>query len=147
MKKLKLIPFLAVLFMLNVASTCSNDDSSSDSPSTSQITTNTTSGAWRVTFYQEDGSTQTSDFSGYNFSINSNGIITAVNGTTTKTGTWSTYTDSGYSKFDILFSDLDGPFESISEDWKVLSSTTSKLELKHISGGDGSIDYLTFEKN
>jgi hypothetical protein len=147
MKKLKLIPFLAVLFMLNVASMCSNDDSSNDSPSTSQITTNTTSGTWRVTFYQEDGSTQTSDFSGYNFSINSNGTITAVNGATTKSGTWSTYTDSGYSKFDILFSDLDGPFESISEDWKVLSSTTSKLELKHISGGDGSIDYLTLEKN
>ena len=48
---------------------------------------------------------------------------------------------------DISFTATSGHFESISEDWRVLSSTASKIELKHISGGDGSIDLLTFEKN
>lgn len=149
MKKLILIPALFCLFMLNVASTCSSDDNSSDdnSPPVGTIIDNTTSGTWSITLFQEDSSNQTSNFSGYSFSINSDGSIVAVNGSTTKTGTWSTYTDSGYSKFDILFPDTSGPFEEISEDWRVLSSTATRLELKHISGGDGSIDLLTFEKN
>lgn len=135
--------------MLNVASMCSSDDDSSDdnSPSTSNVNTNVTSGTWRVTLFQEDGTNQTSNFNGYDFSINSNGTMVAVNGSTTKNGNWSTYSDSGTTKFDIVFLDNNGPFEEISEDWRVLSSSASKLELKHVSGGDGSIDLLTFEKN
>jgi len=149
MKKLILIPALFCLFMLNVASMCSSDDDSSDdnSPSTSNVNTNVTSGTWRVTLFQEDGTNQTSNFNGYDFSINSNGTIVAVNGSTTKNGNWSTYSDSGTTKFDIVFLDNNGPFEEISEDWRVLASTTTKLELKHVSGGDGSVDLLTFEKN
>jgi len=149
MKKIIFIPALFCLFMLNVASMCSSDNGSSDdnSPPVGTIIDNTTSGTWRVTLFQEDSSNQTNNFSGYNFSINSDGTIVAINGSTTKTGTWSSYTDSGYSKFDILFPDTNGPFEEISEDWRVLSSTTTRLELKHVSGGNGSIDLLTFEKN
>lgn len=146
MKKLILIPVLLLLFMLNVASMCSSDDDT-NTPSTSTITSNVTSGTWRVTFFKEDNSDQTSHFTGYNFTINNNGTILATNGSVTKNGTWSTYTDSGNTKFEIVFSDIDGPFEEITEDWSVLTSTTTKLELKHISGGDGSIDFVTFEKN
>jgi hypothetical protein len=47
---------------------------------------------------------------------------------------------------DLTFGATDGPFESITDDWDVLSASSSKIELKHTSGGDGSIDYLTFEK-
>lgn len=149
MKKLILIPALFCLFMLNVASMCSSDDDNSDdnSPSTSTVTTNVTSGTWRVTYFKEDDVVQTNNFNGYNFSINSNGTMVAVNGSTTKNGTWSTYSDSGSTKFDITFPDANGPFEEITEDWRVLSSSATKLELKHVSGGDGSIDLLTFEKN
>jgi hypothetical protein len=149
MKKLILIPGLFCLFMLNVASMCSSDDDSLDdnSPPVATIINNTTTGTWRVILFNENGIIKTSNYSDYNFSINSDESIVAVNGSTTKTGTWSIYTDSGYSKFGILFPDINGPFEEISEDWRVLSSTTTKLELKHISGGDGSIDLLTFEKN
>jgi hypothetical protein len=128
---------------------CSSDDDSLDdnSPPVATIINNTTTGTWRVILFNENGIIKTSNYSDYNFSINSDESIVAVNGSTTKTGTWSIYTDSGYSKFGILFPDINGPFEEISEDWRVLSSTTTKLELKHISGGDGSIDLLTFEKN
>ena len=74
-------------------------------------------------------------------------MSSATNGVTTQSGDWSTYTDSGYTKLDMMFTALDGPFEEISEDWNVISRTATKIELKHISGGDGSIDYLTFEKD
>lgn len=147
MKKLFFIPALFLLFTLTVASTCSSDDSNSNDPSSTTVNNNATSGTWRVSLFMEDNVNNTSYFNGYNFTINTNGTITAVNGSTTKNGTWSTYSDSGYTKFDILFTDTNGPFEEISEDWRVLTSTSSKLELKHISGGDGSIDLLTFIKN
>lgn len=150
MKTLKLIPILAMLFMLNVASMCSSDDDNSTSDNSSsptQVQNNISSGTWRVTLYNENGSVQTSNFNGYNFSFNSDTSLSATNGSTTQTGDWSTYSDSGYTKMDISFTATSGHFESISEDWRVLSSTASKIELKHISGGDGSIDLLTFEKN
>lgn len=146
MKKLILIPALFCLFMLNVASMCSSNDAD-NSPSTSTVTGNVTSGTWRVTLFKEDNTDQTNHFNGYNFTINSNGILDATNGSVTKNGTWSTYSDSGSTKFEIAFPDTDGPFEEITEDWRVLSSSATKLELKHVSGGDGSIDYLTFQKN
>ena len=148
-KKLVLIPMLTVLFMLNVASMCSNDDDNSSS--SSQVITDTqnavVNGTWRVTLFSEDGSNQTSNFSNYNFTFSSNGTLTAVNGSTTMNGTWSTGTDDSTPKMFINFNVTNGPFEEISEDWRILSNTSSKIELKHVSGGDGSIDLLTFEKN
>lgn len=59
-------------------------------------------------------------------------------------GTWSTGTDDSTPKFIIAFSATNGPFEEISEDWRILSITSSKMELKHVSSGDGSIDLLIF---
>jgi len=73
--------------------------------------------------------------------------LSATNGSTTQSGDWSTYVDSGYTKLDLMFTALDGPFEEISEDWNVISRSATKIELKHVSGGDGSVDYLTFEKD
>ncbi|MBS7786346.1 hypothetical protein KIH23_03475 [Flavobacterium sp. CYK-55] len=149
MKKIKLILILACVFMVNVASMCSSDDSSSSSsssPSTSQVTQSVTNGNWTVTLYNESGSIHTSDFSGYAFNFASSGDMTAVNGSSIQTGSWSTYRDSSRTKMDIGFSAVSGSFESISEDWDVLSTSSTKIELKHTSGGDGSVDYLTFEK-
>jgi len=147
MKKLKLTAILACIFMVNVASMCSSDDNSSSSSSTTttQVTTTVTNGNWSVTRYNENGANHNSYFTGYAFTFASNGSLTAV-GSSNQSGSWSTYTDSGKTKMDISFSATDGPFESISDDWDVLSATSSKVELKHTSGGDGSIDYLTFEK-
>jgi hypothetical protein len=48
--------------------------------------------------------------------------------------------------FTISFASPDN-FTELSEDWKVLSRTDSKIELKHVSGGNGGTDLLTFEKN
>lgn len=150
MKKLKLIPLLTVVFMLNVASMCSSDDDSSSSSSTAtvaQVESAATSGAWHVTLYKEDTSVQTSDYAGYNFTFTSVGSLSAVkSGAAEQTGTWSAVSDSGATKMNIQFTGADTRFESISEDWSVLSASASKIQLKHTSGGDGSIDYLTFEK-
>jgi len=72
--------------------------------------------------------------------------LSATNGTNTYNGTWTKGTDDSTPKLILTFSISSGPFEEISEDWQILSSTSSLIDLKHISGGDSSVDLLKFEK-
>ncbi|WP_333695901.1 hypothetical protein [Flavobacterium sp.] len=149
MKKFFLIPVLSSILLLNLASTCSSDDDSN--PSSSQLIIQTqnsiVSGSWRVTLFSEDGVVQTSNYNGYNFTFNANATVEATNGTTVRTGTWTTGTDDSTPKLILTFTATTGPFEEISEDWRIVSVTSSRIELRHVSGGDGSIDLLTFQKN
>lgn len=131
---------LATVLMMS----CSSDDKTNLTQDTDN---NVKLGTWRVTNFSENGNNQTSNYAGYNFTFGNANVLTASNGTTNKVGTWLTRTDSGSTKMDITFPDTSGPFEDISEDWRVENSSATVLNLKHVSGGDGSIDLLTFTKN
>ena len=136
------------LFFATVILSCSKDDKTTATGITAaQVNTLITDGTWDVSLYSEGGIDQTSDFSGYEFAFIADGSL-VVTGPAEKIGTWNSTTDSGKVKIPIAFeTETDGPFESISDDWFVLTATNQKIELEHISGGDGSIDHLTFEKN
>ena len=136
---------IIIIAILSISSfTACTDDNSNNNNNIDNIVSE---GAWSVSKFNEDGIDHTSYFSGYQFSFADNGTLTATNGSTTMNGTWSKGTDDSTPKLIITFSVTDGPFEEISEDWEILSSSTSKMELKHVSGGDGSIDLLNFTKN
>jgi hypothetical protein len=128
---------------------CSSDDdnNSSNNPNITDRNNNVANGTWEVILFSEDGTNQTSNYSGYDFTFTANNVLTVVNSSNTMTGTWTTGKDDSTPKMVINFAVINGPFEEISEDWRILSSSSTKLELKHISGGDGSIDLLTFQKN
>lgn len=104
MKKLILISGLFCLFILNVASMCSSDDSSSSTDPTPVINT-ATQGTWRFTSYVDSGTDETNHFTGYNFTFGASNVLTATNGTNTYTGTWSVVVDN--SNDDNPSSDLD----------------------------------------
>ncbi|MEE4177569.1 MAG: hypothetical protein V2I46_08665 [Bacteroides sp.] len=147
MKTLKIVFTASLLFVLSLALlSCSKDDSATDN-TPAQVEDNFSSGSWKVTFFEEDGVNQTGYFDGYNFSFSTNNTVVATNGSNTVNGTWSTFEDSGSTKFDLNFTASSGPFEEISEDWRVISNSSTKIELRHESGGDGSIDLLTFSRN
>lgn len=158
MKKIKLISVFALLFMLNVASTCSNDDDnpSQNNPSTmdpTPVINTVNNGTWRVTYFNDSGSIETSNFTGYNFTFGPSNVLTAINGGTTVTGTWSVTSDNSNDDspsndldFNIAFS-TPANFEELTEDWNIISYTTTEVKLIHVSGGGGGTDYLTFEKN
>lgn len=61
----------------------------------------------------------------------------------TFTGSGST---SGEVDFNIFFASP-ADFAELTEDWNIISHTDSKIELIHVSGGNGGTDLLTFEKN
>lgn len=153
---MKRYPFILNLLIVSATlftqAACSKaDDNNSDLQET-VVQNNVQSGEWRITSFIDDGNDETSDFNGYIFNFGSNGTVTSSSSSTTYTGTWSvtrsnSNDDSPDSdlKFNILFN-LTNQFEEISEDWNIISQSSSKIELIHISGGNGGTDNLTFQR-
>lgn len=135
---------LLVLFLMTAAMTsCKNDDNSTPSPS-SGLNNNLQSGSWRITLFAEDGNNQTSHYTGYTFTFGNGGVVTATNGSNTVTGAWVTGSDDSTSKLILTFTA--SPFTELNEDWRVLEQSNTKIRLQHISGGNGGVDDLVFEK-
>lgn len=85
----------------------------------------TTDGTWRVSVYFDNSRDETSKFSGYNFSFNSNGQISANNGINTITGTWMQSNNKFYIDFGTtaVFSDLN-------DNWFLEEKTTTSIKMK-----------------
>lgn len=145
---LKFVGVGMIFIILTSSSMCSSDDDNPSSSDTIEQTQNSiTQNTWKVTNFNEEGVNQTSNFVGYNFTFNPNGTVSATNGSNNMNGTWATGTDDSTPKFILSFSASSGPFEEISEDWRIEKVTSTVIDLKHVSGGDGGIDLLTFTKN
>ena len=153
MKKLNFLQILLFAMVFTGIFSCSNDNSSSNSVDPTPVINIVKKGTWRITFYEDSGVNETSNFTGYNFTFGSSNVLTATNGVNTYLGTWSvTSDDSGDDSpsndldFNIAFATPPN-FEELTEDWNILEKTDSKIKLVHISGGSGGTDYITFEKN
>ena len=154
-----------MLIMLSfslMSTTCSSDDDDGSPNDNSQqiveIESTAQSGTWRITNFNDSGQDETSDFNGYDFSFNNDGSLVATNGSNTMTGTWSVTDDSSSSSssssddddidFNIFFPVPDSnDFEDLNDDWDVVSTSATRIELIDVSGGNGGTDRLTFEKN
>ena len=144
-----------------MSSMCSSDDDdgspNNNSQQISEIESTAQSGTWRITNFNDSGQNETSDFNGYDFTFNSDGSLVATNGSNTLTGTWSVTDDSNSSDdsssdddidFNIFFPvPDDNDFEDLNDDWDVVTTTSTRIELIDVSGGNGGTDMLTFEKN
>jgi hypothetical protein len=154
MKKLKLIPILASLFLLNVASMCSDDNDTTNTANPTPVINTVNQGTWRITLYEDNGVNETNNYANYIFTFNSNGVLTAVN-TTTYNGTWSVTASNSNDDsqddldFNIAFlAPAPSAFtDDLTDDWDIISYTANKIQLIDVSGGNGGTDYLTFEKN
>ncbi len=96
-----------------------------------------------MTLFEEDGINETSDYSAYSFTYKTDGSVIATLSSASVNGSWKSEKDDDHVDFILT---LPVPLDDLSDDWEVLSNTSTKLELKDVSG-DGSIDLLTFEKN
>lgn len=138
---------LAALSSLIFLSSCSKEDTNSTTASgvsLSAVNSTIVSGNLRVTNYLDNNSDHTSDFSGYTFNFNNNGIVTATRSGTTVTGTWSSGNDDSQVKIILSFTG-NASFSEISDDWHVIERTSTKIRLQDISRGSGAVEYLTFE--
>ena len=128
---------------------CNPDDNSAD-PTPAVIQDQMQSaGQWRITSFIDSGKDETNHFTGYVFTFGSNGNLSATNTTNTYQGQWSVTNSNddspGNVDFNIFFN-LTNSFEDLNEDWHIITHTQNRIELIHVSGGNGGTDYLTFEK-
>lgn len=149
---------LVMLLSITLFSACSTDDdsSSNNSQQIAQVEGIVETGTWRITNFNDSGQDETSDFTDYNFTFATNGTLTATNGTTTQEGTWSLTNDSNSSddnddsgiEFNIFFPVPDSNiFDDLNDDWDILSTSATKIELIDVGDSNVDIDRLTFEKN
>lgn len=137
--KLTLLFTTACLLLLFTA--CQND--SSDDNNNNGNNTSLT-GSWVITNFSEDGVNETAKFNGYTFTFNNDNSLDAIKSGSTAKGTWSLGNDDSSDKFIINFN-TGKPLEELSEDWVILEQTSKLLRLRHVSGGNGGIDEVTFE--
>lgn len=157
---------VALLYVVAVACSSdnsgdsSNDDNSNNTNSADQISEDMEQGTWRITYFFDTDTDETSDFSGYSFKFNADGTLVATKGGDTVEGTWSVVDDSSNDSndddgnssddddFNIFFPvPADSDFEDLNDDWDIITHSSSKIELTDVSGGNGGTDFLTFEKN
>lgn len=104
-------------------------------------------GNWVVAQYKDDGVDETANYNGFDFSFTTDHrIVVSTNADPVQRGLWRVIRDSdGKLKAFLNLGDED-PFGEFTDDWDIVSVTSTRIELKDISGGDGTIDILVFEK-
>jgi hypothetical protein len=141
---MKLTRLFWVLIVGCLAFSCDDDDEP-PSISPSEVSETMVSGNWRVSYYQDRDDDETGDFSLYTFTFTMGGVAVATKNATDVVGAWAT-TDSS-NKVKVVLSFPGSPLDELSKDWEVVQRSSTEIELRHVSGGDGHIDYLTFAKN
>lgn len=105
-----------------------------------------TNGDWYITYYFDDVD-ETADFADYVFNYAADGTATATDSNGTTNGTWSTSSgDETELELNLNFGTVP-PLDELAEDWDVLEVTNEIIRLKDVSGGNGSTDFLTFERD
>ncbi|NBC56709.1 MAG: hypothetical protein GVY05_00255 [Bacteroidetes bacterium] len=142
-------------FSLLLLISCSSDDDSSPiNISPDEVENTMQNGTWRITNFVDSGINETEDFTGYDFTFESSGILNASDGNNNFSGIWSV-TNSNSNDDSPDDSDLDfninfnfpQDFQDLSDDWDIISHSPNKIELTDVSGGNGETDFLTFEIN
>lgn len=135
--------WLLAMFCACVMS-CSNNYDNNPTPTVDPQAPAT--GTWRVTLFTDSGKDETSDFSGYSFTFDSDGTAVATKGGTSKNGTWSI--SSSYKEFNLNFgvkTDANKPLGELTDDWEIISVTATEIKLK--DDNDDSDEFLTFNQN
>ena len=140
----KIIKIAAAIILIVTIASCKKSDDSISSQ-VAQLTQTVQQGKWKVTYYNDNGTVETSTYSGYEFVFSSNGTVTASKGAITVNGTWSDGNDDDTLKLYLNFGTV-SPFEELNDDWHVTGQSSTVITLEDVSGGGSPTDYLTFEK-
>ncbi|MDH3381722.1 MAG: hypothetical protein OEL54_03395 [Flavobacteriaceae bacterium] len=138
---------ILILFFISLFISCS-DDSGDNLPLTiapNNVEGILINGTWKITSYMDDDKNETNDYTGYIFTFMTDKTVN-VSGGRSSSGFWNTFKDDKIVKFNLNFENQI-PLDELNDDWIIKLLTVRKIELEDVSGGNGSIDKLTFEKN
>jgi hypothetical protein len=125
--------FLAMLLMVSLAGCPNNDE---------DLTDTITQGTWRVDYIIQNNDEDTSLFSGYVFTFQTNGTVAVTRPNEPPAqGTWNEY--NGETRLTLDFGGNSGLLQRLNEDWVVDYVIDDELAL-HEPGAP--LDQLRFEK-
>ena len=135
----------AVILFLTTAFISCKKDNDTNSSSSGSIPTSTviTQGTWNITYYSNNGSVETSNYTGYTFTFTSGGSAAAISGSVVTNGTWNSYNDDSQNKLSLNFGSTD-PLLKLKNDWHIIEKTTIKIRLQATTSS--GTDNLTFER-
>lgn len=136
---------MAITYTLESCTTSSRS-SNNHTTTPAQVIQTVQSGAWKISYFFDSGKNETNNYNNYLFTFQSNGTLTASNGSNTVKGSRSSGNDDSQTKLDISLGNIN-PWNHISDDWHVIAQSSTQIQLQDVSGGSGDIDYLTFTKN
>lgn len=139
-----------LLLILTISSTLSScDKTKKTNQKIDDVSTMLSTGTWHIVQFTDDGADELSHFSGYTFTFKSSGTVVVDNGINNYVGSWSITSGSPDDSHDLHLNmqfNYDNYFRDLNEDWEFISYETIQMALKHVSGGNGGTDYLTFNK-
>ena len=105
-------------------------------------------GLWNVALYDDEGIDETDDYAGMDFGFSMfNQVEVSINDDPIKAGLWRVVRNTdGELKFYLNLGDDNDVLSDLTDDWMIVSITADRLELMDVSGGDGTIEILVFEK-
>jgi len=104
-------------------------------------------GDWVVASYIDEGEDKTMDYGGYSVEFSTDNQLTIKEGGESfAAGLWRVLRNSEQKLKVILNFGDNIPFDELTDDWEFVSIEENRIELKDVSGGDGSVSTLVFEK-
>lgn len=142
MKKLALI--LSLIFLVS----CNTDDDAGDVVTNEfeQIKIILPQGEWKVSNFYESQADHTADFESFTFTFKEDGTVYGQTDLYTENGTWNYESTSEFGEQLVLQFSGTTPFDEITEDWKIVSLSISKIELSKVSSNEEDTKLLTFSK-
>ena len=122
-------------------------DNNSDDDDVAEIRNIMMGGEWMIAKYTEGDNDETQDYAAFTFAFQAELAVNVTTGETGPTypGLWRIIRDSeGELKCYLNFG-LATAIQDLMDDWKIVSVTNSRIELKDISG-DNTTEILVFEK-
>ncbi|MBR9855658.1 MAG: hypothetical protein GYB37_13955, partial [Algicola sp.] len=121
------------------------DDSANDGD-VAEIRNIAMGGTWNVALYQEGETDLTATYAEMDFNFSADHQVdVSINADPIAEGLWRIVRDSEEGlKFYLNF-DFEYDLGELTEDWKVISITSTRIELKDESD-DGTVETLVFEK-
>lgn len=106
-------------------STCKKEDNNSLASQATALTQTAATGKWKVTYFFDNSTDHTSYFTGYEFTFNSGGTVSASkSGSPTITGTWSSGNDDSTVKLFLNFGTTTY-FIEMNNDWQLVQQTST----------------------
>jgi hypothetical protein len=137
--------FIFALFALVILASCSDDDDTSTSQVAAEdVEANMPGPDWRIVQYRRDGQNMTASYENYDLHFGADHGVLAVSDTETFDGAWAVTENVGAVYLNLVFTDPDTPFASVSDDWQVMENTPDIVRLQH--AGDNGVDLLTLER-